>query len=175
MPETVKFRVESKKQSARALELFDQERQEILSLLPNADVQHVGSTAVPGSLTKGDLDIQVRVSAEDFRDAERVLSKAYERNKGSTRTDCFAAFKDDLTVPPLGVQLTAEGSAVDSFWKFRELLCTRQDLRDAYDALKRRFDGGDMDAYRAEKDRFFEALRADPAFVALEGKAPRRM
>lgn len=32
------------------------------NLIPNADVQHVGSTAIQNSLTKGDIDIQIRVS-----------------------------------------------------------------------------------------------------------------
>ena len=38
----------------------------IKEYLPEADVQHVGSTAIPKSLTKGDLDIQVRVSSQHF-------------------------------------------------------------------------------------------------------------
>jgi len=47
----------------KAIELYNYQRQRIENLLPNADIQHVGSTAIPYSLTKGDLDIQVRVSA----------------------------------------------------------------------------------------------------------------
>lgn len=32
-------------------------RRRLQRLLPLADIVHVGSTAVPGSLTKGDLDL----------------------------------------------------------------------------------------------------------------------
>ena len=38
----------------------------IEELLLETDVQHVGSTAIPNSITKGDLDIQVRVNANIF-------------------------------------------------------------------------------------------------------------
>ncbi|HEX7027032.1 MAG TPA: GrpB family protein, partial [Gammaproteobacteria bacterium] len=38
---------------------FDHVKRQLLGLLPLADIQHVGSTAIPGSFTKGDLDIQV--------------------------------------------------------------------------------------------------------------------
>ncbi|WP_053583309.1 GrpB family protein [Lysinibacillus contaminans] len=63
-----------------------------VGVTPGADVQHVGSTAVPHSLTKGDLDIQVRVTPELFLKAVQTLSRFYELNDGSVKTDCFRAF-----------------------------------------------------------------------------------
>lgn len=48
--------------------------------LPFADVQHVGSSAIPNSLTKGDLDIQVRVTLEQFPIAVQTLEALYELN-----------------------------------------------------------------------------------------------
>ncbi|MBO1910605.1 GrpB family protein, partial [Microvirga sp. 3-52] len=59
---------------------FISQRNLIQELIPNADVQHVGSTAVPNSLTKGDLDIQVRVSETQFNEAVKALSTVYELN-----------------------------------------------------------------------------------------------
>ena len=32
-------------------------------LLPTAEIEHIGATAIPGALTKGDLDVMVRVAA----------------------------------------------------------------------------------------------------------------
>lgn len=78
----------------------------IQELLPEADIQHVGSSAIPNSITKGDLDIQVRVHAEQFSKAIELLSNVYERNDESVKTATFRAFKDDTCNPPLGVQLT---------------------------------------------------------------------
>ncbi|MCY8940266.1 GrpB family protein, partial [Peribacillus frigoritolerans] len=105
--------------------------------LPEADVQHVGSTAVPNCLTKGDLDIQVRVTTEQFQMAVQTLSALYELNEGSVKTDSFRAFKDDSTVPPLGVQLNVINSEFDFFWKFRDVLLINDKYRKEYDDLKR--------------------------------------
>jgi GrpB-like predicted nucleotidyltransferase (UPF0157 family) len=50
----------------RVLQRFEQLKAELAVLIPDADIQHVGSTAIPGSLTKGDLDIQIRVVAATY-------------------------------------------------------------------------------------------------------------
>ena len=136
-------------------------------LVPSADLQHVGSTAVPGSLTKGDLDIQVRVRAEDFAAAERALGSTYGRNTGSSHLPgVFAAFERAGGPVSVGVQLTTIGSELDVFWRFREVLLARPDLRLTYDALKRAHEGGAMDAYRAAKSALFDRLLTEPEFVA---------
>ena len=75
----------------------------------------MGSTAVPHSLTKG---VQVRVTSEQFQKSVQILSRLYELNEGSVKTDCFRAFKDDSTVPPLGIQLTIIDSEYDFFGNF---------------------------------------------------------
>lgn len=108
---------------------FMYHKTEISRLIPQADIQHVGSTAIPGSLTKGDLDIQVRISPEKFKHAVNILSEMYETNNGSIKTKEFRAFKDDETNPPLGIQLTVIGSEFDFFWKFRDVLLQNMDLR----------------------------------------------
>lgn len=53
--------------------LFQDQKEKIQSLLPDADVQHIGSTAIPNSITKGDLDIQVRIPVEGFSMAVTTL------------------------------------------------------------------------------------------------------
>ncbi|UZM97908.1 GrpB family protein [Lysinibacillus sp. MHQ-1] len=97
-------------------------------LLPDVDIQHVGSTAIPNSITKGDLDIQVRVYANEFAKAVELLSNLYEINEESIKTDTFRAFKDDTTSPPLGVQLTVIDADFDFLWKFREVLLANKKL-----------------------------------------------
>ncbi|MBA2873368.1 GrpB family protein [Thermaerobacillus caldiproteolyticus] len=139
----------------------------IKSLLPEADVQHVGSTAIPKSLTKGDLDIQVRVTQDLFLMAVQKLSTLYSVNEGSIKTEYFRAFKDDLTVPPLGVQLTVIGSELDLFWKFRDVLLLNDTYRVEYDQLKKKYEGKSMDEYRNAKNKFFERLMETPEFKKL--------
>lgn len=135
--------------------------------LPEADVQHVGSTAIPNSLTKGDLDIQVRVISGQFLKAVEVLSVLYELNVGSIKTDRFRAFKDDSTVPPLGVQLTVIGSEYDFFWKFRDVLLRNDHYRKEYDELKKKYEGKAMDEYRKAKNDFFQRLMETPEYKKL--------
>ena len=135
--------------------------------LPEADVQHVGSTAVPNCLTKGDLDIQVRVTTEQFQMAVQTLSALYELNEGSVKTDSFRAFKDDSTVPPLGVQLNVINSEFDFFWKFRDVLLINDKYRKEYDDLKRNYEGKEMDEYREAKNEFFQRIIETAEFKKL--------
>ncbi len=48
---------------AKADALYARIRDQLLQLLPNAMVEHVGSTSLRDGLTKGDLDVQIRVRA----------------------------------------------------------------------------------------------------------------
>lgn len=140
---------------AKANALFEEVAAELRALLPYADIQHVGSTAVPGSCTKGDLDIVVRVERERFAVAEQVLAARFEPNTGSTGSEVFAAFLDSSTDPDLGVQLVVVGTNDDNdFVKWREQLRCDPVLRAKYDELKQRFEGKSMDRYREEKSEF---------------------
>ena len=149
-------------------EAFSFHKKLIKERLPEADVQHVGSTAIPNSLTKGDLDIQVRVTPEQFPMAVQTLSALYELNEGSVvKTDSFRAFKDDSAVPPLGVQLTVINSEFDFFWKFRDVLLIEEKYRKEYDDLKRNYEGKEMNDYREAKNEFFQRIIESPEYKKL--------
>lgn len=153
--------------SKKAEEAFIIHKKSINNILPKADIQHVGSTAIPNSLTKGDLDIQVRVTKEQFERAVEVLSKMYDTNEGSVKTSFFRAFKDDEAKPPLGVQLSVIGSEYDIFWKFREVLLKNDQFRIEYDEIKKKYEGKDMEEYRNEKNEFFQRLTKTSEFKEL--------
>jgi GrpB-like predicted nucleotidyltransferase (UPF0157 family) len=140
--------------------LYARVRERILRLVRNATVEHVGSTALPDGLTKGDLDVQIRVCAEDFDEASGTLASVYEVNPGGFK-DGGRSFKDDSSDPPLGLHLTIIGGPSDVQHRQRDLLRRRPDLRAEYDALKLRFHGRDMAAYRHAKDAFFAQLALD--------------
>ncbi|MBK5445064.1 MULTISPECIES: GrpB family protein [unclassified Peribacillus] len=139
----------------------------IKELLEEADIQHIGSTAIPNCLTKGDLDIQVRVIPEHFSKAVQALSQLYELNDGSVKTSFFRSFKDDTKIPPLGVQLSVIDSEYDYFWKFRDVLLRSDAYRMEYDELKRKYEGKNMDEYREAKNEFFQRLMKTPEFNNL--------
>ena len=78
----------------RAEALYVRVREDVLRLVPNAVVEHVGSTSLPDGLTKGDLDVQVRVRPEVFDEACRALGTVYQVNPGGF-TDGGRSFKQD--------------------------------------------------------------------------------
>lgn len=142
--------------------LFERVEKELRALLPaSADLRHVGATAVPGCLTKGDLDVVVRVETHAFAEADRVLAAKFARNEGSKRTACFSSFEDSGTVPHLGVQLTVKGGVDDYFHSLSDALTEDPALVEAYNALKRRFDGQPMEAYREAKGAFIRDVLAN--------------
>ena len=140
---------------AAAHQLFERTAAILRGLLPaSADIRHIGATAVPGCLTKGDLDIVVRVEAADFSAAHSAIAAHFARNTGSPHTDTFSAFEDGGTTPHLGVQLVVVGAPEDCFHTFAEMLRRDPDLLARYNDLKRLYDGHPMGVYRAAKDAF---------------------
>ncbi|WP_416828139.1 GrpB family protein [Ectobacillus polymachus] len=146
--------------------LFSKQKSNLRSFLPYADIRHVGSTAVPGMITKGDLDIQVRVAEKDFEAAKKILDALYDRNEGSPTTEHFISFKDDSIKPPLGIQLTVKDSEFDIFWKITEVLKESESWRSAYNELKQTFEGHDMEEYRKAKSDFLQRLMQTSLFQA---------
>jgi GrpB-like predicted nucleotidyltransferase (UPF0157 family) len=143
----------------RVAGVFGRRRVELGGLLPGARVEHVGSTAVPGSLTKGDLDICVIVAGEEFERASRVLGARFEihqlENWSPTLASFIAPSENGIDV---GVQLVPAGSADERhFVGWRDRLRADPELRARYDELKLRHQDDVMDAYRAAKERLILA------------------
>lgn len=153
--ETLKLAPDLDAARSAAETLFRMIARELSAVLPpSAEVLHIGATAVPGCLTKGDLDIVVRVDRADFLTAQSLLIERLNRNTGSTRTDEFAAFEDAHSTPHLGVQLTVKGGAFDVFHHFVEALRADPVLVGHYNDLKQRFRDRSMADYRVAKDAF---------------------
>jgi GrpB-like predicted nucleotidyltransferase (UPF0157 family) len=146
----------------RAKQLFAEAAKSLAAILPpTVDIWHIGATAIPDCLTKGDVDIVVRVPAEDFDTADSILATQFTRNEGSIRTTSFSAFEDATKQPHLGIQLTVVDGPFDFFHLFIERLQQSPRLIEEYNTLKRLYDGGDMSAYRAAKDAFVERVLAN--------------
>lgn len=149
---------------AEVEKIYHTQRSLILTSIVEADVQHVGSTAVPGSLTKGDLDIQVRVQPETFATASKVFSSIYDVNKESDCTECFMAFKKEGLQFDLGIQLSVIHSPYDIFWKIRDFFLKHKEWNVRYNALKTSFQNKNMSDYRSAKNAFFERLISSAEF-----------
>jgi GrpB-like predicted nucleotidyltransferase (UPF0157 family) len=158
--------VREKEIRRRVAAIFARRRAELEALLPGARIEHVGSTAVPGSLTKGDLDICVIVEGGEFERASRVLADRFEihqpENWSATLASFTAPSEDGIDV---GVQLVPAGSTDElNFVGWRDRLRADPELRARYDEVKRRHRTDGIDAYRAAKERLIRAsdLRAQP-------------
>lgn len=124
-------------------------------ILPKScDIQHIGATAIPGCLTKGDIDICIRTVIEDFDTARQQLSAHFQWNSGSVTTPEFISFHDDSARPPLGIQLVVRGSELDIFVLFRDKLRADPSLVDRYNSLKQYWHGKSTEGYRSEKAIF---------------------
>lgn len=143
----------------KANELFQSEKNKIKTLLPFADIQHIGSTVIPGSVTKGDLDIVVRVTKEEFNRSVEILKSMYKVNQPENWSETFASFKANTLEMDFGAQLVVIDSLSDDFHKLHDILKTNSQLLKEYNAMKLKYEGKNMNDYRKEKADFFQKLR----------------
>lgn len=130
-----------------------------------ADIEHVGSTAVPGLPAKPIIDIDVVVESEAALAAVReILALAgyvYEGDLGIPGRHAFKA-KDDA--PAHHLYVCARGNAeLRRHLAFRDYLRAHPDAAREYGAMKYRAAaeaGGDRSAYGAAKHDFIEGILA---------------
>ncbi len=155
----VQFFPPSQSYLQRVTALFEEHRKKILNLLPTALVEHVGATSVPGLLTKGDLDLQVSVSLQDFERAVILLQTEYSNHQVDNWTGSFASFNfEGGSDIPVGVQLVIQDSESDIFVKSRELLLAQPEKVAELNRLKQSHADGDMNTYIEYKGKFFTTL-----------------
>ena len=83
-------------------------------LVPGAECHHVGATAIPGAVTKGDVDVLVRVSPAGFSSAVDALSRDFVLKQPDNWTASSAGFGDDTGCDlQLGIQLVVRDSGSD--------------------------------------------------------------
>ncbi|GAB3039700.1 hypothetical protein GCM10011376_32620 [Nocardioides flavus (ex Wang et al. 2016)] len=152
---------------------------EALAGVPSAQVEHVGSTSVPGLAAKPVLDVDVIVEPYDVSPAVRVLESVGYVHRG----DLGVAGREALHAPDRPRRnvyvCTAGTTNVRNHLAVRDVLRSRADLREAYAAVKRALaadPGMDIDTYVAGKTAVLqEVLTASGAFSDAELAAIRRL
>jgi len=146
----------------RAERAATEHRRRILERLPGAEIHHVGATAVPGALTKGDVDLTVRVDGHEFLTSRVELGCIYLVHQPENWTPTYASFIDpEAGDPPVGVQLVVRGSPDDRlFIGLRDLLRSDAELLAAYNDFKRAHEGATYEDYTDAKERFWEPVLA---------------
>jgi len=131
------------------------------AVLPEFEMHHVGATAIPGAVTKGDVDIVVRVTATQFPVVVRSLGTLFDKKQAENWTDEFASFGDDDSfVLPLGIQVVVSGSELDVFLYLRDYLRAHEDAREEYDRIKLEHASDNGDGYWEAKNAFLEQILA---------------
>jgi GrpB-like predicted nucleotidyltransferase (UPF0157 family) len=146
----------------RAAAIYDSLAAEFQLLLPGAVIEHIGSSAIPGAVSKGDLDVFIGVSADQFEQAAATIERVGFRLKPETlQTTQLHHFVTDRYPMDVTVQLVDLGSEFEFFRTFRDLLNRGQGLRNRYNAVKHGAADLDEEGYRECKTQFIEeTLRA---------------
>jgi GrpB-like predicted nucleotidyltransferase (UPF0157 family) len=132
---------------------------QLARLLPRAEFHHIGATAIPGAVTKGDVDVLLRVDAAEFPHAVDCLRQRFAIKQAKNWTAVFASFGDDSSFPfPLGVQLVIRESEADIFLFLHEYLSADTKSLAEYNRIKEEAAPLGADAYWEAKNRFLSQI-----------------
>ena len=129
-----------RKYSKNYLKLFEKEKAKLEKIVPNAKIEHVGSTAVEGLGGKGIIDILVSVPKKDLEHVKKTLIKLnYYTLSRNLHKDRISFYKDSkiLKKRRVHIHLIFKNSKIEKqAIKFRNLLRKNKKLRDKYSLLK---------------------------------------
>ena len=146
---------------------LDSERTRVLNLLKTilpreAEVWEVGSTAIAGAIGKQDVDLLVRVPRAAFAATRAALDQAFPKNPDQMSNDVYQGYCVPSALD-IAIQCTEKDGPYDNFLDFLEALRRSPERVEAYNALKRAWDGRRMEEYRAAKALFIEETLATNA------------
>lgn len=131
---------------------------QIKALLTNAEIKHIGASAIPNAISKGDLDIYIAVDQSEFNDAiQKLYHLNFQEKLAPLRTDQLCML-ESLNGDDVAFQLVVKGSEFESFITFRDKLRQSPELVRTYNNLKKRCENLDMIDYRIEKNKFISAV-----------------
>jgi len=131
-------------------------RARLAPLLPPHELTLTGGSSVPGALTKGDVDLHLRVAPGDFAATVGILRTLYEVVHPEIWQASLATFAVAADLPT-GLAVTPAGSEHDvRFRRTWQLLAADPRLVAEYNAVKL----GAGDDYESRKSAFFDRLLA---------------
>ena len=135
------------------------------TLLPEVECHHIGATAIPGALTKGDLDVLLRVENSKFSSVIEILRKNFAVKQPQNWNPYFASFGSDTGYSlPLGVQLVVKDSEADFFLFISDYLLSHPEIVAELNRVKRACADQSAGKYWSAKDRILAPI------VALKSK-----
>ena len=132
----------------------DDVAEELRALGIPGDLVLTGASSVPGALTKGDVDLHLRVEGAAFEEVVERLRGVYPVGSPHAWAATLAVF-DVSTSRPAGLAVTPVGSVHDvRFTEAWQALRDHPEWLQAYNSLKA--EAADPDAYEVRKAAFFD-------------------
>ena len=130
-------------------------------LVPDARIEHIGSSSIPGALSKGDVDLLVLVEAKDFQNAKSSLDSEFSHNPGMSPEANFVSYSGTYLDTDFGIQLAADLDGKFRFLELRDKLRESPDLLERYNRVKIENSAKPMPEYRKAKADFIHEIVGD--------------
>ena len=131
------------------------------TLVPNARIEHIGSSSIPGALSKGDVDILVMVKADSFGGAKAALDSEFAHNPGMPPEENFVSYSGTHLGTDFGIQLAADLDDKFHFLELRDRLIASTELLEKYNRVKTEHADKSMTEYRKAKSDFIHEIVGD--------------
>ncbi len=138
---------------------FDTVAAKLRRALPDARIEHVGASSIPGAISKGDLDVCAIVAAAGFDAAcEALKALGYVEKRDTLQTNELRMLIPHEETDDHAVQVVAAGSRFEFFIAFRDALRADPSLVAEYNAVKAGAASSGPDGYRAAKAAFIDRV-----------------
>ena len=143
----------------RIEEIYLELQTKIAQVIPRSRIEHVGSSSIPGMISKGDLDIYLGVSPNDFYQTITLLASIGFYTKTDTlQTDSLRMMITQDYREDVAIQVVVNGTEYECFIDFRDKMRSNPTLIAAYNRLKLECEGLTESAYREVKSSFIETV-----------------
>lgn len=150
--------LEPEQYQQRCTQLFNSYQKEISTLLPFAKIEHIGSSAIPNAISKGDLDIYVEVKSDQFEFAIAQLKTLNFIEKQNTLRTHELCMLESLNNDDVAFQIVVTDSVFTFFLTFKNKLISFPTLVNEYNQLKLQCSHLDPDQYRTIKSDFINRV-----------------
>ncbi|MCU4456135.1 GrpB family protein [Acinetobacter pittii] len=150
--------LEPEKYQQRCAQLFNSYHKAICALLPFAKIEHIGSSALPNAISKGDLDIYIEVIPEQFEFAIEQLKTLNFIEKQNTLRTHELCMLESLNNDDVAFQIVVTDSVFTFFLTFKNKLISSPTLVNEYNQLKLQCSHLDPDQYRTIKSDFINRV-----------------
>lgn len=150
--------LEPEQYQERCAQLFNSYQKDISTLLPFAKIEHIGSSAIPNAISKGDLDIYIEVMPEQFEFAIEQLKTLNFIEKQNTLRTHELCMLESLNNDDVAFQIVVFGSIFTFFLAFKNKLINSPTLVNEYNELKLQCSHLEPDQYRTIKSDFINRV-----------------